>query len=144
MQNKKILFGVLLSTLAFSACADGVHDLDLVNNTNQDSTAIINGGACSTSLPNGYGITKAHSSNHIPGRIVKGACGRDRQENCSAKVYMTNHCHLNGEKEVADAEFNVNTGDVKITMTEEGKKQGYNLHPSDQKYLIIMDGGPSN
>lgn len=64
--------------------------LTITNKTDFDSTSIINNGGCSAKLgPNG--ITRAHSTNVVPDKIVRLSCLRS-PNNCTAVVYLTTNC----------------------------------------------------
>lgn len=142
-----VIKNIALTSLAIIiACASSLaiaaSDLVTINNTKLPSTAVINHGACSTALPNGMGITPPDGKPHvIPGAIVKGVCGA-HQKDCSADVYMSDHCNGNGEVPVAYATFNTLTGATTITMTDYGRAAKYDLR-SDAPFHIIMDGGPA-
>ena len=140
--KKVVLVSLLTLGLGASLQALAAGDLVTINNTKLSSTAVINHGACSTALPNGKGITPPDGKPHIiEGTLVKGVCG-SHQKDCSADVYMTNHCNAKGELPVASAVFNTSTGATTITMTASGKAANYNLH-SESPFHIIMDGGPA-
>lgn len=107
--------------------------LTIVNNTNHDSTSIINGGACSSSLgPNG--VTRKHSVNIVPDIILKTACLMS-PNNCRADIYMTDNC--SGPK-IASAVFSVNTGIISIT----NPTGGYGVIKNGP-FNITMTGGPA-
>lgn len=117
MEFKKIFstgFFLLGLSFSFSANAfiansdltsDFASDLTIVNDTNRDSTSIINHGLCSTILGDS-GVTKAHSTNVVAASTVKKACFFNKT-NCQADVYMTNNC--TGPK-VATVIFDISTG----------------------------------
>ena len=85
------------------------------NDTNFDSTCVINDGSCSTVLGQ-VGVTKAHEQHHvIDASTVWFACIANRR-NCKADVYMTNHCNDNNEPSVATVVFDVSSGIKSITM----------------------------
>lgn len=131
MATKKIIFTSLLaismSSVSMMATAG---DLNLINNTDLDSTSIINNGMCSSSLLGKDGITKAHDTNKIAGGLVKMACFRiadPKAENCSADVYMSNDC---SGKKVATVILDISSGVKSITMHGEGYKisaSGFNI-----------------
>lgn len=142
MFNKKSMLTCLLAVgMSMPLIAQAGLDLTLVNNTNYDSTVIINHGACSTALPNGKGTTKAHSTNTVPGMLIKGACGA-HQKDCKGDVYMTPHCNGGGEASVATATFNTATGETQIELTAYGKSSNYGIR-TDSPFHVIMDGGPA-
>lgn len=84
---KKKLFASLVFGLSLNTYA--VSDLVVVNQTDLDSTARINGGLCSSVLSGG--ITSAHSTNTIPANVVGMACFLT-PHNCAAEVYMSDDC----------------------------------------------------
>lgn len=106
-------------------------DLTIVNNTNRDSTSVINNGACSTILGE-HGITRAHSTNVVPSMTVAFACLMNRS-NCRADVYMTNNC---SGPVVATAFFDVKTGIKSVTMYD----NSYAV--SGGGFGITITGGP--
>jgi hypothetical protein len=109
MEFKKILSaGLVVLGISFSFSAHAFianSDLTIVNDTNHDSTSIINNGLCSTILGDS-GVTKAHSTNVVKADILKKACYFS-QHNCQADVYMTNNC--SGTK-IATVFFDIATG----------------------------------
>jgi len=84
--------------------------VEVINNTNEDSTAIINDHTCSTTLGI-KGITKAHSINFVD--IITGvfACSETPDSPCKADVYMTNDC--SGDK-IATLFYERNVGIVSV------------------------------
>lgn len=97
----------LCSATALSYAANG---LTIVNNTDEDSTSIINDGMCSNKLTGG--VTKAHSTNVVSGTIVSLACFGHASD-CKAEVYMTNDC--SGDK-IATVMFDTKTGIKSVAM----------------------------
>lgn len=89
MSLKSIFTSLIALGFTFPIIAQG-GDLSIINNTNYDSTSIINEGACSTLLGE-IGTTRAHNSNVIPEYVVNMACLLN-QKNCRADVYLTNNC----------------------------------------------------
>lgn len=72
--------------------------LTIVNNTDEDSTSIINTSLCSDRLPLGKGITKRRDPvtktptvNTIDSSLINFACMANKTQ-CKAVVYMTNNC----------------------------------------------------
>jgi hypothetical protein len=65
-------------------------DLSITNNTDFDSTSIINNGACSTILGE-TGITRAGKTNVVPEARVIAGCKLNKI-NCKAEVHMSNNC----------------------------------------------------
>ena len=104
----------------------------IVNNTNRDSTSIINNGSCSTVLGSS-GITRAHTTNVVPEMKMKLACIRN-SKNCIADVYMTDNCTGN---KIATAVFDVSTGMKSITIID----PQYNITASG--FTVVIDGGPA-
>lgn len=98
----------VVAILPFSAQAAG---LTVVNNTDYDSTSVINHGPCSTILGE-IGITRAHSTNTVPESKVKFACLLNKH-NCQADVYMTPNCK---GPVVAKITFDVDAGIKNIEM----------------------------
>lgn len=111
---KSVMFATLISLPLMSFAGD----LTLVNNTNQDSTSVINNGVCSTILGS-TGITKAHSTNVVPESKINLACILNRS-NCKADVYMTNNC----------------TGKVVATVVMDTKKGIKSVDIKDKSYQI--------
>lgn len=107
-------------------------DLTIVNNTNRDSTSVINHGACSTILGS-HGITPAHSTNVVPSKIVTFACLLNRS-NCRADVYMTNNC---SGPVIATASFDVNSGIKSIDILDPSFTVSYS------GFAITISGGPA-
>jgi hypothetical protein len=79
---------ILISSLILSTTAHA--DLTIVNNTDFDSTCVVNDGMCSNELGDS-GITHAHTSNLIEQIQLYIACGISTS-NCKADVYMTPDC----------------------------------------------------
>lgn len=101
-----LLFGLSLNVYAVS-------NLVIVNQTNADSTARINGGLCSNDIPGGGGITYAHSTNTISASVIGGACFFT-PHNCRADVYMTDDC---SGPMIGSVLFDKNTGVQSISST---------------------------
>ena len=113
--RKKLLntfLAISISSLPVFAHA-GIYspDLNIINNTDNFSTSIINNGACSTILGD-IGISKPNSKSTIPGSKVRLACILNTS-NCSADVYMTNNCTGN---KIATVTFDVNQGVKLVKM----------------------------
>jgi hypothetical protein len=64
--------------------------LTIINNSNFDSTSIVNNGICSNAMGEA-GITRAHSSNILSHLILMIACGMNTAD-CKADVYMSDDC----------------------------------------------------
>jgi len=136
MRIQKIVTTTLLAAGLCSASTFAFAGLVLVNNTNLDSTSYIHGtiNICSSALPGGVGVTKAHSTNDkITDATVRLACGRHTTD-CAADVYMTTNCSGN---KIATAVLDVKTGVKSVTMhSTEYKITASGFH-------IQLDGGPS-
>jgi len=133
MRIQKVVSTTLLAVGLSSVSAFAFAGLVLVNNTNLDSTSIINGGICSSSLPGGVGVTKAHSTNEISDTIIRIAC-LGHASDCTADVYMSGNC--SGPK-IATAVMDIKSGVKSVTM-----------HSNDYKitasgFHIQLDGGPA-
>lgn len=127
---KKFVVGLaVLGTLPLMVNAA---DLTIVNNTNRDSTSIINGGACSTIL-GAHGITRAHSTNVVPSSVVTFACLANRS-NCKADVYMTANCT---GPVVATAYFDTKSGIKVVTLHD----NSYTV--TGGGFQVTIDGGPA-
>lgn len=107
-------------------------DLSITNNTNLDSTSIINRGLCSATLPTG-GVTKAHTTNKISSFNLGLACVRDAR-NCRADVYMTNNC-TGGV--IATVILDTKTGIKSVEM----KDNSYTI--TYQPWVVTLSGGPA-
>jgi hypothetical protein len=81
--------------------------LKIQNNTNQDSTSIINNGLCSAKILGPKdGVTKAHGHSDItPFQLALACIGHSND--CHADVYMTNNCT---GPIVGTVEFSTSTG----------------------------------
>jgi len=132
MKNK-LLFGLLTLSIAVTSIAVA-GDLTIINNTNHDSTSVINGGACSNLLGS-EGVTKAHSSNVVPEKIINKACMFNRI-NCRAEVHMTNDC---SGPVVAIVTFDVRTGIKNVTLVNQS--EGYIA--SGSGFTASIEGGPA-
>jgi hypothetical protein len=113
MLRKITLFSSLLlsaSLLAMPMTANA--DLTIVNNTDSDSTCIVNDGMCSNELGD-QGITHAHTSNLILQIELYIACGSNTS-NCKADVYMSSNC--SGPK-VGTVILDINQGISQLTST---------------------------
>ena len=99
------------------------NDLTIINRTNHDSTSIINNGPCSVIFDNG--ITRAHSTNIVPEKIILKACIFNKT-NCKAAVFMNDHCAGDA---VATVVFDVKSGIKNIDPS-----------PSPQGYVITGNG----
>jgi hypothetical protein len=122
--------GVASFSLLAQAAGPVPRDLLISNNTDYFSTAIINGGPCSTVLPNNYGITSPHEMAHtVPGGYVKMACFLN-PFNCTADVYMTENC--SGPK-IATVYVNIFQG---INSVDPVPNSGYSVVHTDNSFTI--------
>ncbi|MBX3708911.1 MAG: hypothetical protein KIT56_10200 [Gammaproteobacteria bacterium] len=127
MKVKKIVYSSFLAACMSSVPFIAQASLTIVNNTDQDSTSIINNGICSDSLPGG--VTKAHSPNVISDVIIGLAC-LGHPSNCQADVYMTNNCNKEGAAKVATVLFDTKAGIKNISMNSTTYKitgSGFNV-----------------
>jgi hypothetical protein len=106
MSVKKML-SIGLLAISFSTASHAV--LNIMNNSNKDSTAIINGGMCSSAALGDSGITKAHSPNTISDFVIWYTC-RATPHDCKADVYMTKDCYASGASKVATVVFDTQIG----------------------------------
>ncbi|HTM63677.1 MAG TPA: hypothetical protein VL360_04165 [Gammaproteobacteria bacterium] len=115
MSIKKTLF--LISTIFCAALPIHAQSESLIrspglritNNTDLDSTSVINSKRCSSDVLGEGGITRAHSTNEVSSIKIKLACGLNR-ENCTADVYMTANCNKSGQPPIARVILDVNKG----------------------------------
>lgn len=110
--------------------------LTIYNHTNHDSVTMINKGSCSSSLPGG--ITRAHSKNVVPEALLKAVCGK---KDCSAEIYMSDHCGGPNNPVIATAVFNVKEGLKSISAPING--YSFQRDPADPFFAIAMYGGPA-
>lgn len=109
-------------------------DLTIANNTNHDSTCIINNGACSN-IMGAVGVTHAHTTNVVPEKLVTKACMFNKI-NCTAAVHMTNNCT---GPTVAIVVLDVVKGIKEVQLID--SSQGYIIAGRD--FLATLDGGPA-
>lgn len=132
---KKAFVGNMLAALLSTGMAHA-SNLTIVNNTDQDSTSILNNGPCSTILGAG-GTTKGHTSNVVDESLLKKACITTKPRHkgqawvCKADVYMTPNCNATGESHVAAVTLNVNEGIQKIELNTN--------NTATQKFVIMFD-----
>ena len=122
-----------LTSLSASLCASA-GDLTIINHTNYDSTSIINNGACSNVM-GAPGITRAHTTNVVPEKLVIKACIFNKA-NCTAAVHMTNNCT---GPVVATVIFDVAKGIKDIQPSS--ASMGYVM--SGSEFTAIIEGGPA-
>lgn len=121
------LLAVGISSVSVYAQAAAA-DLTLINNTDSDSTSIINNsGFCSSWLKGG--VTKAHSTNKVDKATIDFACALTAPA-CTADVYMDDNC---SGPVIATIYFNTNTGFIKRDM----KTTDYDVKGSG--FVIQMD-----
>ncbi len=111
--------------------------LTIVNNTNQPSTSVINGGACSSKIPipGLKGVTDPHSTNVIAAPLVGLVC--NHKSPCFADVYMTDNCSNGGANPViATIVLDLNSGIQSVTMKD---ASSYSISYSG--FTVTMDGG---
>jgi hypothetical protein len=107
--KKKLMTGMLMLGASLPLMANA--GLTITNNTDFDSTSIINNAPiCSSSMTGG--VTPAHSVNNVPDKTVWWACITNTT-NCTADVYLTNNC--TGPK-IATVTFDVKTGIKSVVM----------------------------
>lgn len=138
MFSKKIIFTSLAALSFATPFVAHADDLTIINNTNYDSTSIINNGPCSDMLRD-HGVTHPHSTNQVPQKTFAAACIRNKQ-NCTAAVYMTNNCNSTpGANPVAIVIVDVNTGIKSVTPTS--TPQGFTV--AGNGFAATIAGGPA-
>jgi len=128
--KKGMVLGILAVGLSSLSLACHAADLKLVNNTDFDSTSKINNDKCSTSIPGGSGVTKAHSTNTVKELYVILACRNDRG-NCIADVFLNASCA--GTK-IATVIIDSNKYTVKDIHMDDNT---YNIKPTDGFGFIL-------
>ncbi|OGT63813.1 MAG: hypothetical protein A3E85_05180 [Gammaproteobacteria bacterium RIFCSPHIGHO2_12_FULL_45_12] len=133
--KKTALTGFITLALGLPLISEA-NDLTIINNTNFNSTSIINNGKCSSKvLPFGKGTTKAHTTNVITSSLVNLAClATPSPKVCQADVYMADDC---GGSRIATAYFDTKTGMQSVTLYD----QSYRI--TGTGFTITLDGGPS-
>src|SRR3990167_1148962 len=86
---KKCILGLCLSVGLLPLAHAG---LNITNNTDKPSTAVINNGPCSTMLGE-HGTTQPHTTNSVPDGIIKLAC-LIHTSDCKANLYMSDNCSV--------------------------------------------------
>ncbi len=112
--KKNIVTGLLTIGVSMASIHGYAQALTIVNNTDQDSTSVINGGLCSTVFGSD-GVTKAHSTNVVSDKLIALACVLN-SSNCKADIYMTNNC---SGPVIASAVFDTKTGMKSIDVTSD-------------------------
>lgn len=110
------------------------NDLTIINNTNAESTSVINNGACSNIL-GPAGVTHAHSTNVVTEAFITKGCIFNKN-NCKAEVHMTNNCT---GPVIANVIFDVKTGIKQIETV--ANSDGYVV--SGSGFTASFDGGPA-
>jgi len=129
--KKNIAYVVALLAMGTMVNAAQAADLTISNQTQHDSTCVINDGACSTILGES-GVTHPHQTNVISSNKIKFACLLNRS-NCKADVYMTANC--TGPK-IATVIFDTNSGIKTTTMYD----NSYAIN--HEAFTITLSGGP--
>lgn len=115
---KKTIISILMIA-GMNATASYAADLTIQNNTDNDSTSVINHGLCSTKVLGQDGITKARTTKVIKEFQLRLACMLS-PENCKADVYMTNNC----------------SGDIITTITFSTKSGIKSVTPPKHNYVV--------
>lgn len=126
--KKKILITSIVLGLGLASVTNA-QPLTIKNDTNHDSTSVINKGACSSMLPGG--TTRAHSTNVVSERLIRTLCGN---KDCNADIYMEGNCK---GPIIATVKFNVNTGLGAISKPI----NGYSFDRLNN-FAIVIKGGP--
>lgn len=126
--KKRFMKNLIIAVLALPVVATAT-PLTIINNTNHDSTSIINGGACSNSL-GPAGVTKAHSTNLVLDIVIKHIC-RFTPKNCRADIYMTNNCT---GPVVGTAVLDINAGIQSVSSIAPYKIE------KTSPFVIVMNG----
>jgi hypothetical protein len=132
--KKKVLTSLVIVSVSMPLLAMAA-DLTIINNTNQDSTSIINGGPCSNIL-GASGVTRAHTTTVVPEYVIKRACIFNKS-NCQADVHMTDNC---SGPTIAKVVFDVNSGIKSVTPVN--TSLGYSV--SGNSYAASINGGPTS
>ena len=136
MSIKKIICNSLLAVSMSSVSVLAFAALTIVNNTNKDSTSIINDGICSNTLPGGVGVTKAKSTNIINDTIIGIACWGHASD-CKADVFMTTNCNSGGASKIATVVMDTKKGIKSVTVNSPDCKF------TASGFTIRVDGGPA-
>ena len=131
MKTNSLICFIILSV---SIPAVSAASLTIINNTNHDSTSILNNGACSDIL-GPSGISHAHNTNVVPEAILNKGCIFNKA-NCKAEVHMTNNC---SGPAIATVTFDVKTG-IK-SVVPGNTSEGYAV--SGNGFTASLDGGPA-
>ena len=124
-----LITSVCLSSMAFAS------DLTLINHSNHDSTSVMNNGPCSADILGDKGVTRAHSINVVPDKILNTACILNKL-NCKAEVHMTSDCT---GPIIATVILDVKKGIKSITPSK--NTDGYTVTGSG--FTATVDGGPA-
>jgi hypothetical protein len=117
-----MLYKTLLAIALAAPLSAMAGALTIVNNTDQDSTSVINSGACSDILGDS-GVTRAHTTNVVPENLVAKACIFNKV-NCKAEIHMTSDC----------------TGPVIATVVFDVKQGIKNIQPSPTPEGYVVSG----
>jgi len=127
MFTKTKSFMIAALVAAFLPAAAQAAGLTIKNDTDKDSTSVINNGACSTILGES-GVTRAHTEKTVPEYKIRIACMRHSHD-CKADVYMSDNCK---GPVVAKVIFDVSTGIKNV----ENMGLGYKISASGYKATI--------
>lgn len=130
---KKKIVGLTITAIISLPMLSFAGDLTLVNDTNRDSTCVINNGACSTILGSS-GVTKAHTTNTVAESKINLACILNRS-NCKADVYMTDNC---SGPIVGTVILDTKTGIKSVQMHD----ASYTITGS--AFSVTLSGGPAS
>jgi len=132
-------FSLSMPTFVFAS------NLVIINNTNHDSTSILNDGPCSTILGES-GVTRAHKTNNVSDALLKKACIASRPTRkgrpwiCKADVYMTNNC---SGAMIGKATIDVNEGIQKIELSPSNPGNYVVTYDPADRFTITISGGPA-
>lgn len=112
-KTAKLAASLIIAALPFTANA--ASGLTIDNQTDFDSTSVLNNGACSTIL-GAEGVTNAHTKKTVSASKIRLAC-LGNWSNCKAVVYMSNNCT---GPVAATVYFDINTG-IKSVQSQSDK-----------------------
>ncbi|GEM_PF-3852668 len=146
MLKKTLVVGLLAGCMSMPFLAQaGAQNLSLLNCTNKPSTVITNKGACSTSLPDGKGVTPANpyypscdntAAWIVPGGDVDTACKFGSSGGvCTADVYMTNNC---SGGIVATIKLHLDSGQIDVVQIND---PNYHITSPSNWNVKITDNG---
>lgn len=131
--KKKSLIGLMMFAMNIPSITLAA-SLTIINNTNYDSTSILNNGACSDIL-GASGISRAHSTNIVPEATLNKGCIFNKV-NCKAEVHMTNNC---SGPAIATVIFDIKNGIKNVVPSN--TPAGYSVTGSG--FIASIDGGPA-